>query len=109
MSKFEDDLKKYANELGLEEAVLTQPTAVNPTIQAPGQGFDIHAIVAQDPNYKPLLQQHQQLTTKMAQTSAIIAKNILQQAQKQLSSQQPQAGNPAGAAQVAPTPQAPMH
>lgn len=108
MPKFDDNLKKYAGELGLEEAVLTQPTAVNPST-AVGQGFDLATIVAQHPEMKPLLQQHAQLTTKVAQTSAIIAKNILQQAQKQLQSQQPQPGNPAGAVQAAPTPTAPLH
>lgn len=111
MSKFEDNLKTYAKELGIEEAVLTQPTAVNPTVpgQHPGQGFDLATIVAQHPEMQPLLKQHQELTTKVAQTSAIIAKNILKQAQQQLQPQQPQPGNPAGAGQVAPSQTAPLH
>lgn len=108
MSKFEDNLKKYADELGLEEAVVPAPTAVTPGQQA-GQGFDLNAIVAQHPEMQPLIQQHMQLTTKMAQTSAVIAKNILKAAQQQLQTQQPQPGNPAGGGQVAPTPTAPLH
>ena len=110
MSKFDNDLKKYAEELGVDEAVIyppQQPTGVQPGIKpVPGQpvGVDLNTLLAQHKPYADLLQQHQQLTTKMAQASAEALKNVMATLQQQAAGGvQPQAGNPAGTAPVAPT------
>jgi hypothetical protein len=115
MSKFNDDLLRYAKELGIDEAVIypTQPTAVKPTV--PGQpvqpgGFDLNAIVLQHPKMQPLVVQQQKLSTQMAQASAEALKDVMATIQQQAAGKAPPPGtNPAGAVQVAPTVGAPMH
>ena len=122
MSKFDNDLLKYAEELGVEEAVIyppqptagqpaPAPTAVKPGVPGvPGQApaLDLQTMLAAHPDMQQHIAAKQKADAAYNAAAQKALADIQKQIQLQLQQKGQQAGNPAGAAQVAPTATAPV-